>query len=90
MMIVVTMHATARVSARVDATQQRPARHDPGHRPAALGLHRAEDRRRSSKESTGTSLRFIHADRLGAVSPTPTLSKISLSGDTLTQYDYAW
>jgi Tfp pilus assembly protein PilW len=86
-LIVVTMHTTTRVSARVDATQR-----------ARLVLTRVIDQLHSAciapkvppvqKESTSTVLRFVHA--AGAeVSPTPTLSVISLNGETLTQSDYA-
>lgn len=86
-LIVVTMHTTTRVSARVDATQR-----------ARLVLTRVIDQLHSAciapkvppvqKESTSTVLRFVHAAG-AAVSPTPVLSVISLSGETLTQSDYA-
>lgn len=88
MLIVVTLHTSTRVSARVDATQQ-----------ARLALNRVVDQLHSAciapkvppikRESTSTVLRFIHATG-AAVSPTPTLSVVSLSGETLTQSDYAW
>jgi hypothetical protein len=86
-MIVVTLHSTARVSARVDATQN-----------ARLSVTRITDQLRSScvapriapvkAGSTGTSLRFIH-QRGSAVVLDPMLSRIDLVGGTLTQYDYA-
>jgi hypothetical protein len=86
-MIVVTLHSTARVSARVDATQN-----------ARLAVTRITDQLRSScvapriapvrVGSTGTSLRFIH-QRGSAVVLDPVLSRIDLVGGTLTQYDYA-
>lgn len=87
-LVVITLHSTTRVSARVDATQR-----------ARLVLNRVVDQLHSAciapkvppirKESTGTELRFVHATG-AAVSPTPTLSIVSLSGTTLTQSDYAW
>jgi hypothetical protein len=40
------------------------------------------------EDSTGTMLSFIHQSG-SAVAPTPVLSRISLSGTTLTQSDYA-
>jgi hypothetical protein len=83
-----TLHTTARVSTRVDATQR-----------SRLTLTRVVDQLHSAciapkvppirKESTGSSMRFIHANG-SAVSPVPTLSVITLSGTTLTQYDYSW
>jgi len=85
-LIVVTMHSSARVSARVHATQE-----------ARIALTRVIDQLHSAcvtpgvspvKEgSTGTLLRFVHQTGSGAVL-TPVLSEISLSGDTLTQSDY--
>jgi hypothetical protein len=86
-MVVVTLHASTRVTTRVDATQR-----------ARLVLTRVIDQIHSAciapkvppiqKESTGTVLRFVHAP--GAdVSPVPILSVISLSGETLSQSDYA-
>ena len=85
--IIVTLHSTARVSARVDATQN-----------ARLTVTRITDQLRSScvapriapvrAGSTGTSLRFIH-QRGSAVVLNPVLSRIDLVGGTLTQYDYA-
>jgi hypothetical protein len=87
-MVVVTLHASTRVTTRVDATQR-----------GRMVLTRVIDQIHSAciapkvppiqKESTSTVLRFVHA--AGAeVSPTPTLSVISLSGETLMQSDYAF
>jgi Tfp pilus assembly protein PilW len=90
MVIVVSMHANSRVSARVDATQR--ARlvvtkimqqlHSACVAPKIAPIH---------PESTGTSLKFIHApgSQGSAVAPAPTLSQISLSNGVLTQTDWA-
>jgi hypothetical protein len=85
-MIVVTLHQTARVSARVDATQR-----------ARIVLTNVIEELHSAciapqiapvrEGSTGTSLSFIHQAG-GAAVLTPVLSKISLSGGTLKQFDY--
>jgi type II secretory pathway component PulJ len=85
-MLITTMHSSARVSARVDA-----------NRNARLTINRVTEQLRSScvapriapvqKDSTGTSLRFIHQTGSGAVLE-PVLSRIDLVGGTLTQYDY--
>jgi hypothetical protein len=87
-LVVITLHASTRVSARVDATQR-----------ARLVLTRIVDQLHSAciapkvppirKESSSTVLSFVHATG-AAVSPAPTLSVISLSGETLSQADYAW
>jgi Flp pilus assembly pilin Flp len=87
-LIVVTLHTSTRVSARVDATQR-----------ARLALTRVIDQLHSAciapktppirQGSTSTVLSFVHATG-AAVSPTPTLTVISLSGETLSQADYAW
>lgn len=87
-LVVITLHTTTKVSARVDATQR-----------ARVVLTRLIDQLHSSciapkvapmrKESTGTELRFVHAPG-SAVSPVPTLSVITLSGGTLSQTDYSW
>lgn len=87
MMIIATMHSTARVSARVDATRN-----------ARLTATQITEQLRSScvapriapvrAGSTGTSLLFIHQRGSAAVLD-PVLSKIELAGGTLTQYDYA-
>ncbi len=90
MVIVVSMHGTARVSARVDATQR-----------ARLVVTKIMQQLHSAcvapkiapiqSGSTGTSLRFIHASGAqgSAVAPVPTLTEISLSGGVLTQTDWA-
>lgn len=86
-LIVVTLHSTARVSARVDATRN-----------ARLTVSKITEQLRSScvapriapvqAGSTGTSLRFIH-QKGSAVVLDPMLSRIDLVGGMLTQYDYA-
>lgn len=87
-MVVLSMQSTTRVSTRVDATQR-----------GRLVLTRVIDQLHSAcispklapvqKESSSTAIRFVHATG-SAVSPVPTLSVISLSGEDLTQSDYAW
>lgn len=89
LVIVVSMHANARVSARVDATQR-----------ARLVVTKIMQQLHSAcvapriapiqPGSTGTSLRFIHAplSEGSAVAPMPTLTEITLSGDVLTQTDW--
>jgi hypothetical protein len=87
-LIVVSLHTTTRVSARVDATQR-----------ARMALTQTLDQLHSAciapkispirKGSTGTSLAFVHAAG-SAVAPTPVLTVISLSGTTLSQSDYAY
>lgn len=87
-LIVVTLHSSTRVSARVDATQR-----------ARLALNRVVDQLHSAclvpkvapilEKSTGTELRFVHAEG-AAVVPTPTLSVVTFSNGTLNQTDYAW
>lgn len=87
-LVIVTLHSTTKVSARVDATQQ-----------ARMALTKVIDQLHSAcvapkaapvrKESSGTMLRFVHATG-AAVSPVPTLTVITYSGGTLTQADYAW
>lgn len=86
MMIIATMHSTARVSARVDATRN-----------ARLTATKITEQLRSScvapriapvkAESTGNSLIFIHQNGSEVVLD-PVKSKIVLAGGTLTQYDY--
>jgi Tfp pilus assembly protein PilW len=88
--IVVSMHGTARVSARVDATQR-----------ARLVVTTIMQQLHSAcvapkiapiqPGSTGTTLRFIHAraSEGSAVAPSPILTEISLSGGVLTQTDWA-
>lgn len=91
MAILSTMHGTSRVSARVHATQNArlattnviEALHSACLAPKISPVYAG---------STGTSLTFVHAARgEGAeAAPEPVKSTISLSGTTLTQYDYAW
>jgi Tfp pilus assembly protein PilW len=86
MAILTTIHGTARVEARVEATQR-----------ARLTLGKLMEELHSAcvtpeiapvkEQSTGTLLRFVHQTG-SAVSPTPTFTEISLSGGTLTQQDY--
>jgi hypothetical protein len=87
-MVMLSMQSTSRVTKRVDSTQR-----------ARLTLTRLVDQLHSAcvspklapvqKESSTTVLRFIHATG-SEVSPVPTLSVVSLSGEDLTQTDYAW
>ncbi|HEX5928975.1 MAG TPA: hypothetical protein VFY48_06245 [Solirubrobacterales bacterium] len=87
MMVLVTMHSSARVSARVDATRN-----------ARLSISRITEQLRSScvapriapvlAGSTGNSLRFIH-QRGSAAVLSPIESRIELANGKLTQYDYA-
>lgn len=87
MMIIATMHSSARVSARVDATRN-----------ARLSVTKVTEQLRSScvapriapvkAGSTGNSLIFIHQKGSAAVLD-PVLTKIELVNGTLTQYDYA-
>lgn len=93
LVVIVTVHGAARVSARVEATQN-----------GRLVLSRVTEELHSScvypklapvksaaaKESTGTTLRFVHAanGQGQAAVPTPILSVITLSGGVLTQSDY--
>lgn len=88
MVIVVTLHGSAKVSARVDATQR-----------ARLVVTRIMQELHSAcvapkiapiePQSTGTLLKFIHADGAqgSAVAPLPTRTEISLSNGVLTQTD---
>jgi len=86
MAILTTIHGTARVEARVEATQR-----------ARLTLGKLMEELHSAcvtpeiapvkEQSTGTLLRFVHQTG-SAVSPTPTFTEISLSGGTLTQQNY--
>ncbi len=84
--IMTTLHQSARVNDRVDATQR-----------ARLALYQVIDSLHSAcvapqiapvqTDSTGTKLRFWH--QTGSdVAPTPVLSEVTLDGGTLTQYDY--
>lgn len=86
MVIIVSMHANARVSARVDATQR-----------ARLVLTKITQQLHSAcvapkiapiqVGSTGTSLRFVYAPPAqgSAVAPLPTKTEINYSGGVLTQ-----
>lgn len=86
--IIVSLRATGRASARVDAVQR-----------ARVTLAKVVDQLHSAciapqiapvrAGSSETSLSFVHQTG-SAVSPTPVLSTISLSGSTLSQSDYAW
>jgi hypothetical protein len=86
MAILTTIHGTARVEARVEATQR-----------ARLTLAKLMEELHSAcvtpeiapvkEESSGTLLRFVHQTG-SAVSPTPIFTEISLSGGTLKQQDY--
>jgi hypothetical protein len=90
MVIIVTMHSNARVSARVDASQQ-----------ARLVVTKIMNQVHSAcvapkiapiqATSSGTLLKFIHAapGQGGAVAPLPTMTEISLAGGVLTQTDRA-
>ena len=89
MVIVVSMHANSRVSARVDATQR-----------ARLAVTKIMQQLHSAcvapkiapiqPSSTGTSIKFIHApvSQGNAVAPLPTLTEISLEKGVLTQTDW--
>ena len=87
--IIVTLHGSARVSARVEATQR-----------ARITLTRIMEDLHSAcvapqmtpvqEASTGTSLSFLHAkaSEASAVAPTPVKSVISYENGVLTQADY--
>ena len=84
--VITTLHGSARVTARVEATQR-----------ARLTLGKLMEEIHSAcvtpeiapvkEESDGTVLRFVHQTG-SEVAPTPVLSVISLSGGTLSQSDY--
>jgi hypothetical protein len=88
--IVVTLHSSTRVSARVEATQN-----------GRVALTRVIEELHSAcvapkiapiqAGSTGTSLSFLRAagSEGSAVAPTPTLTTIAYSEGVLTQSDYA-
>jgi hypothetical protein len=88
-LIIVVLHGTARVSARVDATQR-----------ARVAVTRVIEELHSGcispkaapvyPKSTGTTLYFIHSvgSQGIAVAPIPTKTKIEYSEGTLTQYDW--
>lgn len=87
-LVLVTLNSTSRVSARVHATQA-----------ARLTLTRVIDQLHSAciapkvppiqAGASANELQFIHATG-SAVSPVPTLTKITYSAGTLTQRDYSW
>jgi hypothetical protein len=87
MVIISVLHGTARVSARVEGTQQ-----------ARIAMTRIMEQLHTAciapelapvqEKSDGTTLRFVHGSG-SQVSPTPILSAITLSGGTLTQTDYS-
>ncbi len=84
--IMTSLHQSARVNGRVDATQR-----------ARIVLYRVIDGLHSAciapqiapvqAGSTGTSLRFLHQTG-SAVAPTPILSDVTLSGGTLSESVY--
>lgn len=85
-MIIVSLRETVRVNTHVDATQR-----------ARTVLTKVIEELHSAcvapqiapvqEGSTGTSISFIHQTG-SAVSPTPVLSKVTLSGSTLSQSEY--
>ncbi len=87
MVILVTLHGTDRVAARVDATQR-----------GRLAISKIMEELHTAcvtpevapikAESNGTVLRFIHQTG-SAVSPTPIWSVVSLSNGKLSQQDYS-
>lgn len=90
MVIVVTLHGSARVSARIEATQH-----------ARLAMARVMNQLHSAcvapkiapvrPGSSGNAVRFFRADRseATAVEPHPTLTEVRLEGETLSQTEYA-
>ncbi len=86
-MVITTMHGSARVAARVEATQR-----------GRIAMVRLMEQLHSAcitpeiapirAGSTGNSLKFVHQTG-SAVSPTPILSVVSYANGTLTQSDYA-
>lgn len=86
-LLVTTMHGSARVTARVEATQR-----------ARIAMTRVMEQLHSAcvapeiapirTGSTGNSLQFVHQTG-SEVSPTPILSVVSYANGTLTQSDYA-
>lgn len=90
MVIVVTLHGSARVSARVEATQT-----------ARLAVARITEQLHSAcvapkiapvrAGSSGNAVRFFRAggDQATAVAPVPTLTEIRLEAGTLSQTEYA-
>lgn len=85
-MVVTTMHGSARVTARVEATQR-----------ARIAMVRVMEQLHSAcvapeiapvaTGSTGNSLQFVHQTG-SAVAPTPILSVVSYANGTLSQSDY--
>lgn len=85
--VVVSMHATGRVTGHVDANQR-----------ARITMTKIINQLHSAcvapqispiqEESSGTSITFLHQTG-SAVSPTPVKSTIALAGTTLSQLDYA-
>ncbi len=81
--IMTTLHQSARINGRVDATQR-----------ARIALYQVIDGLHSAcvapqiapiqAGSTGTSLRFLHQTG-SAVAPTPVLSQVDLNGGTLSE-----
>jgi Tfp pilus assembly protein PilW len=90
MVIVVTLHGSARVSARVEATQT-----------GRIAVARVMEQLHSAcvapkiapirSASSGSAVRFFRApgDQADAVAPVPTLTEVRLEGDSLVQTDYA-
>jgi len=90
MVIVVTLHGSARVSARVEANQS-----------ARLAVSRVTEQLHSAcvapkiapvrAGSSGNAVRFFRAGgaEATAVAPEPTLTEIRLDGSTLSQTEYA-
>jgi Flp pilus assembly pilin Flp len=90
MVIVVTMHGSARVSARVEATQT-----------GRIAVARVMEQLHSAcvapkiapvrSGSSAAAVRFFRAsgDKSAAVAPVPTLTEVKLEGDSLTQTEYA-
>jgi Tfp pilus assembly protein PilW len=97
LVVIVTMHASARVSARVEATQDGRvvlSNITEQLHSACVYPKIAPIKGGSSGEtfaSTPNKLAFVHAgsSQGQAVAPTPVLSVISLTGTTLSQSDYA-
>ena len=84
---IAAMRQTARISTQVEATQR--ARLVIGH--VVEELHSAcfaPEIAPVREKSSGTELSFLHQTG-SAVAPTPILSKITLSGGTLSQSNYA-
>ncbi|MEZ5078751.1 MAG: hypothetical protein R2725_15080 [Solirubrobacterales bacterium] len=90
MVIVVTLHGSSRVSARVEATQT-----------ARIAVARVMEQLHSAcvapkiapvrAGSSGSTVRFFRASgaEASAVAPIPTLTEVRLEGEDLTQTEYA-